>query len=158
MNQRGLMLGSSRGRVLPRLRRLLWVVIALTQTMACATATTTTDGAVSSEQSTTGGDNGNDAPSADWCSVERVLQNKCQRCHADPPEHGAPFALLSYDDTQALDHRGSPRYLAMQEAVANGTMPATFLKLNPPVAPLEDTEKQLLLDWCSADAPYSDCP
>src|SRR3569832_45940 len=98
MNQRGFMLGSQHGRVLPRLlprlQGLQWVVIALTHTMACATATTTTEGVVVTQSTAAGGD-GNDAPPADWCSVQRVLQSKCQRCHADPPVHGAPFALLT---------------------------------------------------------------
>lgn len=86
-----------------------------------------------------------------------MLQNKCQRCHSDPPQHGAPFALVSYDDTQALDRHDQPRYLAMQEAITNGTMPATFLKLTPPVEPLDEDEKQLLLDWLAADAPSGNC-
>jgi uncharacterized membrane protein len=138
---------------------LHWVVVALTHTLACSTATTTTNDGITDAVQSAGGDaNSDDTTTADFCSVERVLQNKCQRCHSDPPLHGAPFALVTYADTQAPDHRGQPRYLTLQEVVANGTMPATFLKLEPPVMPLEADEKQLLLDWCAAAAPPGDCP
>lgn len=146
------------GRVLPRLPRLQWVVIALTHTLACSTATTTTNDGVTDAVEAASGAPNNGAASADFCNVQRVLQDKCQRCHSDPPQHGAPFALVTYDDTQALDRHEQPRYLAMEEAVASGTMPATFLKLDPPVEPLDESEKQLLLDWCAADAPNGDCP
>ncbi|HVY25488.1 MAG TPA: hypothetical protein VHB79_03015 [Polyangiaceae bacterium] len=134
------------------------MVIALTQTLACATATTTTDdGVTDAVQSAGGARNGDEVPTPDFCGVQRLLQDKCQRCHADPPLHGAPFALVTYADTQTLDRHDQPRYLAMQKAIEEGSMPAMFIKLDPPVAPLDDDEKQLLLDWCTADAPSGNC-
>jgi hypothetical protein len=75
------------------------------------------------------------------------MRQKCQRCHGDPRANGAPFPLLTYEDTQVIDGRGVPRFQRMREAVESGYMPATFLDLEPPVAPLEPDEKTLLLAW-----------
>jgi uncharacterized membrane protein len=85
-----------------------------------------------------------------WCNVQRVLAQKCQRCHQDPPKNGAPFSLMTYEDTQVLDRAGTPRYERMYDAVESEFMPATFVKLDPPVAPLTDAERALLLEWASS--------
>jgi uncharacterized membrane protein len=85
-----------------------------------------------------------------WCQVHTVLEDKCQRCHTDPPENGAPFSLLTYEDTQVTDGRGRPRFERMRDAVESEYMPATFVKLEPPVEPLTDNERAVLLDWVSA--------
>jgi uncharacterized membrane protein len=85
-----------------------------------------------------------------WCDVARVLEQKCQRCHQDPPTNGAPFALLTYEDTQVLERGGTPRYERVHDAVESEFMPATWLKLEPPVAPLTDAEREILLDWAAA--------
>ncbi|HEX6272778.1 MAG TPA: hypothetical protein VFZ53_07060 [Polyangiaceae bacterium] len=87
-----------------------------------------------------------------WCEASAVLERKCQRCHHEPPENGAPFALVTYDDTQMLDRRGVPRYERMLEAIESGFMPATFIELAPSVEPLEGTEKALLVEWLSRGA------
>jgi len=87
-----------------------------------------------------------------WCDALAVIQRKCQRCHRDPPENGAPFALLQYDDTQVVDRRGVVRYERMLDAIESDYMPATFLDLDPPVEPLDDVEKRLLLDWLTEGA------
>jgi uncharacterized membrane protein len=87
-----------------------------------------------------------------WCQVREVLADKCHRCHTDPPEHGAPFSLLTYEDTQVLDRRGTPRFERVYDAVESEYMPPTFLKLEPPVEPLTDAERKLLLDWAAANA------
>lgn len=95
--------------------------------------------------------NGHDEP--DWCAARRVLEAKCQRCHAAPPEHGAPFALVDYDDVSEVSSRGTPRFVAIEAAVTSDFMPATFIDLEPPVLPLDEPEKALLLRWCSLGAP-----
>jgi uncharacterized membrane protein len=84
-----------------------------------------------------------------WCEVRTVLADKCHRCHTAPPEHGAPFSLLTYEDTQVLDRRGTPRFERMHDAVESEYMPPTFLKLDPPVEPLTDDERQVLLEWAA---------
>lgn len=87
-----------------------------------------------------------------WCEALAVLERKCQRCHREPPANGAPFALVTYDDTQVVDRRGVPRYERMLGAVESDFMPATFIELEPPVEPLDATEKGLLVDWLSRGA------
>jgi hypothetical protein len=96
-----------------------------------------------------------------WCAAQPILALKCARCHGEPPEHGAPFSLTTYEDVQRLDSRGRPRYERMQSAIESNLMPATFLELEPPVEPLTDEERDALLGWLSdAAAPGddADCP
>lgn len=87
-----------------------------------------------------------------WCEAFAVLEQKCQRCHREPPVNGAPFALVTYDDTQVVDRAGVPRYERMLGAVESDFMPATFIELEPPVEPLDASEKALLVDWLSRGA------
>jgi len=70
--------------------------------------------------------------------------------------NGAPFSLLSYEDTQVIDGRGKPRFQKMADAVASAYMPPQFLNLTPPVEPLTDEERMTLLDWCAAGAHAAD--
>lgn len=88
-----------------------------------------------------------------WCGAREVLQQKCQRCHAEETQHGAPFALVSYDDTQVVNARGKLRYELIAAAVSSEFMPPSFLKVEPPVEPLTDSERAALLDWCERGAP-----
>jgi hypothetical protein len=41
----------------------------------------------------------------------------------------------------------------VQQAVENDAMPPSFIELEPPVEPLSDGEKALLLGWCADGAP-----
>ena len=94
----------------------------------------------------------------DWCAARVVLQAKCQRCHAEPTENGAPFPLLTYADTQVLNRKGSPRYEQMKAALETEYMPPQFLQLTPPVAPLTADESATLLTWLSGEPPLdADC-
>jgi len=88
-------------------------------------------------------------PEPTWCRVQAILALKCQRCHGPPSQHGAPFALASYDDTQAHDKKGKLRYERIAEVVDERSMPPQFLKLEPPVEPLADDERETLLSWCA---------
>lgn len=74
---------------------------------------------------------------------------KCQRCHAAPATHGAPFSLVSYDDTQVLDHQGHVRFERIAEVVEAQSMPALYITLEPPVEPLQEQERKTILDWCA---------
>jgi hypothetical protein len=78
-----------------------------------------------------------------------VLERKCQRCHRDPPLNGAPFPLLSYDDTQRSVFAGSELliYEQMGIVVENEIMPPVGLPVEPPVEPLTAAERETLLDW-----------
>ena len=92
------------------------------------------------------------ASGTNWCEIQAILQSKCQRCHQLPPQHGAPFSLLTYDDTQAQDSTGKARFEQMASAVDSEYMPPQFLKLDPPVALLTADERATLLAWCSQGA------
>ena len=50
----------------------------------------------------------------DFCAARTVLRDKCQRCHQDPTQNGAPFPLLTYADTQVVDRKGVPRFQRMK--------------------------------------------
>jgi hypothetical protein len=89
------------------------------------------------------------------CAVRVVLQSNCQRCHQDPELNGAPFPLLTWDDTR-VEFGAVLVYQAMLEAVDDDFMPPTWLDVNPPVQPLTTVEKQTLLDWLEAGAPPAD--
>jgi len=78
--------------------------------------------------------------------VEAAIQAKCQRCHQQPPQNGAPFPLLTWEDTQA-PYGLQLVYQAMLPAIEKGFMPFTELRLDPPVEPLSVDEKTRLLDW-----------
>jgi uncharacterized membrane protein len=85
------------------------------------------------------------------CEVEDVIQAKCQRCHQQPPENGAPFPLLTWEDTQKM-YGVQLVYEAMLPAVETDFMPYTQIPLDPPVEPLTPQEKALLLDWLADGA------
>lgn len=107
-----------------------------------------------------GGDSGPPCPIIDPaivtpaipCDIEDILQAKCQRCHQSPPQNGAPFQLLQWEDTQKV-YLGKPIHLRMFNAVTSGFMPFTALPLDPPVEPLTPAEKTKLLDWLSQCGP-----
>jgi uncharacterized membrane protein len=82
--------------------------------------------------------------------VRAVLEDKCQRCHSEPPGNGAPFPLLTYDDTQVQDGRARPRFERIHEAVESDYMPPTWLELDPPVEALTTNERAVILDWAKA--------
>ena len=86
-----------------------------------------------------------------YCDVAGIVKSKCQRCHADPPVHGAPFPLMNYDDTQqpapVSTDPGRKRAADMLDAVETNFMPYTRLSLDPPVSPLTCEERTTLLAW-----------
>jgi hypothetical protein len=77
----------------------------------------------------------------------------CRRCHTRPPEHGAPFALLTWEDTQQpFGVGGELRYMRMLQAVRDGSMPYTESDIEPPVAALSTAEKETLVTWLEQGA------
>ena len=77
------------------------------------------------------------------CAVYDVLKAKCQTCHTVPAQNGAPFPLLTYEDTRG-DYGGKQRWERMGPAITSGFMPFG-------AAPdLTADEKQTLLDWLGA--------
>lgn len=89
------------------------------------------------------------------CRVDDVFASKCRRCHTIPTRHGAPFVFLTWDDTRQ-DRLGQPLYAVIGRAVSSGFMPYK-IEANPPVQPLSEDEKKIILDWVAAGAPKEDC-
>jgi hypothetical protein len=89
------------------------------------------------------------------CDVEAVLKAKCRRCHGEPRRHSAPFFLLRWDDFQFM-HRNEPLYAHVAKVVRSGFMPYR-IPANPPVEPLTDAEKKVLIDWSEAGGPKVEC-
>jgi hypothetical protein len=86
--------------------------------------------------------------SVSWCQVSAVLQAKCQRCHVGAGLNGAPFPLVSYDDTQVVEKSGDTRrWQIMQIMVEQGFMPPNDPRLDPPPAKLTSDEMVVLTTW-----------
>lgn len=79
------------------------------------------------------------------CGPDRVLKNVCQFCHTNPPQHDAPFPLVTYANTQA-EMDGKPLYFWMEKYVSEEIMPL------PPVD-ISDADRAVLLQWLRAGAP-----
>lgn len=92
------------------------------------------------------------AGSVTWCQVSKVLAAKCQRCHVGAGLLGAPFPLVSYEDTQVVEKSGEHRWEEMQVMVEQGFMPPNDPRLNPPAAPLTSDEMTTLMAWFSEGA------
>lgn len=83
------------------------------------------------------------------CDVEQVLALSCRRCHWEPQENDAPFPLVKWDHTQA-ERSGAKIIDLMQKQVAADLMPPVEEMLSPPVTPLTEEQKQVLLSWLSS--------
>lgn len=123
---------------------LLWVV---SVSVACS-GSAVSDHSLSSNAGAGSSSQGD--PS--WCAVVAILRNKCQICHQSPTRHGAPFALVTYQDTQLRDARGEVRFEQMASAIDSEYMPPQFITLDPPVLPLTADERATLLAWCAQGA------
>lgn len=89
------------------------------------------------------------------CRVDDVFASKCRRCHTIPTRHAAPFVFLTWDDTRQ-DRLGQPLFNVIGRAVRTNFMPYR-IEANPPVLPLTDDEKKIILDWVDAGGPREDC-
>lgn len=91
------------------------------------------------------------------CAVDDVLEAKCRRCHTRPMRNGAPFPLLTWNDTRLFVRADAQVHLQLERVVKGGSMPPRILA-NPPVEPLTADEKWVLLEWVSRGAPRGTCP
>lgn len=89
------------------------------------------------------------------CKVDEVFASKCRRCHTIPTRHSAPFVFLTWDDTRQ-ERLGQPLFNVIGRAVRSNFMPYR-IEANPPVQPLTDDEKKIILDWVDAGAPREEC-
>lgn len=94
------------------------------------------------------------------CEIDAILAARCRRCHQDPMQNGAPFPLLTWNDTQG-DY-GGPIYQRMHKMVtidympycAEGTSCAGIVKDGKgPVLPLSAEQKTTLLAWLECPTP-----
>jgi hypothetical protein len=87
-----------------------------------------------------------------------VIESKCQRCHGDPLQHGAPVAFFTADDFQAQYFASEFTWSEIAaDRVADDSMPLLALNhgpdpIMPPVEPLTADEKTTLLAWLRAGA------
>lgn len=114
---------------------------------------------------TSGG--GGSGDSAIPSCVLPIVQDKCQGCHGDPLQHGAPVAFFTANDFQDPYFDSGLKWSEVAaDRVESDIMP--FVALNdgsnpimPPVEPLTPDEKTTLLDWLKAGAlpeGGKDCP
>ncbi len=88
------------------------------------------------------------------CAVEQVLQQSCRRCHWEPQENEAPFALRTWDDTQAM-RSGKPIHVLMLQMVEADLMPPLDALVEPDVEPLTAEQKEILVRWLKQGAKKS---
>ena len=78
-------------------------------------------------------------------AVNAVLVDKCQSCHTSPPKNHAPWALLSFEETQLrfgiTDKR---RWQRMAEVIEPGGLPHMPFGDAPP---LTDAQLATLRSW-----------
>jgi hypothetical protein len=79
------------------------------------------------------------------CDANRVLQDVCQHCHSSPTQNGAPFSLVTYEDTQ-VPASGEPLWKYMRAVVLSGAMPLPPVQISP-------AQRDVLLAWFDAGAP-----
>jgi uncharacterized membrane protein len=79
------------------------------------------------------------------CEVHAVLVARCHECHQSPPIMGAPFPLLTYEDTRQ-PYGTKKRWQVMKTAIESGFMP--FGKDD-----LAGDELKTMQDWFAACAP-----
>jgi uncharacterized membrane protein len=83
-----------------------------------------------------------------WCEVSAVLSAKCAACHVGQGQHGAPFPLLTFEDTQVVEApRDKPIWELMQAMVEAGAMPPTESPLVGPSGELTEAERLALGVW-----------
>lgn len=90
------------------------------------------------------------------CDVNRVLKDKCRRCHTIPSRHAAPLALLTWEQVHAERH-GQPVHVLMARAIRTDSMPFR-IPANPPIERLTAEERKTLLSWLDRGAPRGQCP
>lgn len=87
-----------------------------------------------------------------FCDALTVVRAKCQRCHTNPPENGAPVPFLTYEDFQVFYFEPKRWWERAKEVVEIDYMPYVDLNeppvsLMPPVEPLTPEEKATLMGW-----------
>lgn len=82
------------------------------------------------------------------CDVFEVIRRTCHSCHGNPLMNGAPFPMLSYEDTQAPYSMTTKVFQRMNEVIRPGGAPR--MPLN---GMLNDQDLQVLGSWLNKCAP-----
>lgn len=88
------------------------------------------------------------------CEVDQILAVSCRRCHFDPQENDAPFALVKYEDIEKM-RSGKPISVLMAQMVEADLMPPLDEPVEPKVSPLTVEQKKTLLQWLGEGAKKS---
>ncbi len=90
-----------------------------------------------------------------WQDIQPIVAAKCQLCHANPPQFGAPRPFVTYADTQGVHSRlAVPLHEVMSSRVN-----ATQQRMPPPSQPqLTDEERALITLWSEIGAPEGTPP
>lgn len=84
------------------------------------------------------------------CDVGKVIQDRCQECHQNPPQHNAHFSLLSFEDTQQpYGPSGELRWQRMAQVIEPDTIPHMPYQ---DAGQLTPDELQTLHNWFEACA------
>lgn len=88
-----------------------------------------------------------------WQDVQPIVAEKCQLCHAEPPQFGAPRPFVDYDHTQVAS-AGTPVHEIMAARIN-----ASQQRMPPPSQPqLTDEERALITLWSEIGAPEGTPP
>ncbi|MET0283186.1 MAG: hypothetical protein ABW352_01900 [Polyangiales bacterium] len=86
------------------------------------------------------------------CDVSALLAQRCQSCHGDPTQHGAPFSLVTREDLQAKTKDGSTRLEAALARAQDDKSPMP----PAPAKRLDKAELASLEAYLAAGLPASD--
>lgn len=92
------------------------------------------------------------------CDVFKVIHGTCNRCHQNPTLIGAPFPLLTYEDTQVpFDTHGKLNYQRMREVIQPDGAPHMPYKSTTIVVPeLTPAEFATLDAWLACPMPVAE--
>jgi hypothetical protein len=101
-----------------------------------------------------------------FCDALTVVRAKCQRCHTDPTQNGAPVPFLTFEDFHEFYFADVKWWQRAVQVVESDYMPYVALNnpptsLMPPVEPLTADEKATLMGWFMQGAlpeGGTDCP
>jgi hypothetical protein len=82
------------------------------------------------------------------CDVFKIIHNRCNPCHQMPPLNGAPFPLLTYENTQEEYEPGILKFQQMYAQIQPGASPRM-----PFGGMLTASELTTMSSWLSQCAP-----
>jgi uncharacterized membrane protein len=127
-------------------------VVGRTMPPATQPQLTDTEIAIIASWSAGGAPDGRDVPNNTptwWRDIEPIIRNRCQTCHTNPPNFGAPVPFLTYEDVIRPTAGGQPYHelMAYRIVAPSNAMP-------PPTQPqLTQPEISAIQAWSRAGAP-----